>query len=135
MEGPCSPLPNTAPHRHRLPPHYFSLCCMEGGEPKGRGELIQLHSSKRGSRWQPKPTEADSSCMPQEVLSFPPAPAMTTAVWQRSMTLKQNVFFFFFFFSCSCHLLSILDVCVSPSVYLALSLLAPRLPGISNLSW
>lgn len=96
MEGPCSPLPNTAPHRHRLPPHYFSLCCMEEGEPKGRGELIQLHSSKRGSRWQPKPAEADSSCMPQQVLSLPPAPALTTAVWQRSMTLKQNVFFFFF---------------------------------------
>lgn len=35
MDGPCGPPPQHSPHCHQLPPHYFNLCGLAGGEPKG----------------------------------------------------------------------------------------------------
>lgn len=112
MEGPCGPLPNTAPTATTCHPTISICVAWQEGSPKaGSRELIQLYSSKRGSRWQPRPTEADSTWVSCEILPLQSVLAMTSAARQPSMTLKQSEAFFL---SCSHHLLSSLGVCISP---------------------
>ena len=86
MDGPCSPPPNTAPTATSCHPT-ISICVVwrEGSPKAARGELIQPYSSKRGSQWQPRPTEADSTWVSREILPLQSAPAMTSAAGQPSM--------------------------------------------------